>query len=75
LIFARAHRSHIREVIVNGRPILSRCRVMCVDLDGAHAELRAAYRAGMSDRAAFDAALPAFERAVRGHYLQRLGCC
>jgi cytosine/adenosine deaminase-related metal-dependent hydrolase len=75
LIFARANRSHIREVIVNGRTIVSRGRVLGVDLDGAHAELRAAYRAGMPDRAAFDAALPAFERAVRGHYLQRLGCC
>lgn len=75
LIFARANRSHIREVIVNGRTIVSRGRVLGVDLDGAHAELRAAYRAGMPDRAVFDAALPAFERAVRGHYFQRLGCC
>lgn len=75
LMFARANRSHIREVIVAGRTIVSRGRVVGVDLEAAHRELRAAYRAGMASRTEFAAALPAFEAAVRGHYLQRLGCC
>jgi cytosine/adenosine deaminase-related metal-dependent hydrolase len=75
LLFARANSNHIQEVIVNGRTIVSHGRVLGVDLDGAHAELRAAYRAGMPDRAAFDAAFPSLETAIRGHYLQRLGCC
>jgi cytosine/adenosine deaminase-related metal-dependent hydrolase len=75
LLFARANSSHIREVIVNGRTIVSHGRVLGIDLDGAQAELRAAYRAGMPARAALDAALPAIETAIRGHYLLRLGCC
>lgn len=75
LMFARANRSHIREVIVAGRTIVSRGRVVGVDLDAAHRELRSAYRAGMARRTAFGGALPAFETAVRNHYLQRLGCC
>jgi len=75
LMFARANRSHIREVIVAGRTIVSRGRVVGVDLDAAHRELRATYRAGMASRTGFAAALPAFEAAVRNHYLQRLGCC
>jgi cytosine/adenosine deaminase-related metal-dependent hydrolase len=75
LMFARANRSHIREVIVAGRTIVSRGRVVGVDLDAARRELRATYRAGMASRTGFAAALPAFEAAVRNHYLQRLGCC
>ena len=75
LMFARANRTHIRELIVNGRTIVSHGRVLGVDLDSAHAELRARYRAGVPERSALAAALPAFERAVRGHYLQQLGCC
>jgi cytosine/adenosine deaminase-related metal-dependent hydrolase len=75
LMFARANRSHIREVIVAGRTIVTRGRVTGVDLDAAHRELRAVYRHGMAQREALAAALPGFERAVRHHYLQRLGCC
>lgn len=75
LLFARANRSHLRELIVAGRTVVSRGRVLGVDLDAAHAELRAAYRAGMGERADFAGALPALEQGLRRHYLERLGCC
>ena len=75
MMFARANRSHVRELIVAGRTVVSRGRVLGVDLEAAHRELRAAYRAGLPARAGFAAALPAFEREVARHYLDRLGCC
>jgi cytosine/adenosine deaminase-related metal-dependent hydrolase len=75
LMFARANRSHIRELIVAGRTIVSHGRVQGVDLDAAHDELRGIYRSGIAERAGLAAALPPLERAVRLHYLSRLGCC
>ncbi|CAN5169538.1 8-oxoguanine deaminase [soil metagenome] len=75
LMFARASRRHIRELIVAGRTIVSHGRVRGVDLDAGHDELRGIYRAGISGRAGLIAALPPLEHAVRNHYLSRLGCC
>lgn len=75
LLFARANRSHIRELIVAGRTVVAHGRVLGVDLDAAHAELRAHYRAGLKGRAGLLAALPALDRAVASHYADRLGCC
>lgn len=75
LLFARASRNHIRELIVAGRSIVADGKVIGVDLDSAHRELRAHYRAGLKERAGLQAALPALERAIAGHYAMRLGCC
>lgn len=75
LLFARANRSHVRELVVAGRTVVREGRVLGVDLDAIHAELRAAYRAGMPDRAGLARALPSFEREVRRFCLERLGCC
>ncbi|MFA6964419.1 amidohydrolase family protein [Bosea sp. (in: a-proteobacteria)] len=75
LMFARANRSHIRELIVAGRSVVSHGRVQGVDLDAVHDELRGIYRSGIAQRAGLAAALPPLERAVRNHYLARLGCC
>ena len=75
LVFARAARRHLRELIVAGRSIVQGGRVVGVDLDAAHREMRDQFRAGLDARAGFRAALPAFEEAVRRHYTMRLGCC
>jgi len=75
LMFARATRRQIRELIVDGRSIVAYGRVLGVDLDAVHDELRGIYRAGIADRAGLAAALPALESAVTRHYVTRLGCC
>ncbi|MDP3321028.1 MAG: amidohydrolase, partial [Bosea sp. (in: a-proteobacteria)] len=75
LMFARATRRQIRELIVDGRSIVAHGRVLGVDLDAVHDELRCIYRAGIADRAGLAAALPALESAVTRHYVTRLGCC
>lgn len=75
LLFARASRSQIRELIVAGRSIVRDGKVLGVDLDAVHRALRAHYRAGLKERAGLQAALPALERAIAGHYAVRLGCC
>jgi cytosine/adenosine deaminase-related metal-dependent hydrolase len=45
LLFARASRSHLREMIVAGKRILHEGKVIGVDLDAVQKELRLAYRA------------------------------
>jgi cytosine/adenosine deaminase-related metal-dependent hydrolase len=75
LLFARGRSGHVRELIVAGRTVVRDGRVLGVDLDAAHAELRARYRAGLGSRSRLQAAMPAMERAIRGYYLHRLGCC
>lgn len=75
LLFARANRAHVRELIVAGRTVVANGRVLGVDLDALQAELRAAYRSGMPDRSGLASALPAFEREIRRFCLERLGCC
>jgi cytosine/adenosine deaminase-related metal-dependent hydrolase len=75
LVFSRATARHVREVLVAGRTIASRGRVLGIDLDAAQAELRAAFRAGLPGRARFACALPELEDAIRDHYAPRIGCC
>lgn len=75
LVFARAARRHVRELIVGGRTVVREGRTPGVDLDCVHARLRAHYRAGMGARAGLAAALPALESAIARRYALRLGCC
>lgn len=75
LVFSRAARRHVRELIVAGRGVVRDGGVVGVDLDAAHREVRERLRAGLAARAGLRAALPAFEEAVRRHYAPRLGCC
>ncbi|MGN6462816.1 MAG: amidohydrolase family protein [Pseudolabrys sp.] len=75
LLFARAARRHIKELIVAGRTVVSDGRVLGIDLDAVHAELSAIYRAGLSKRMGLRQALPGFEAAIRRYYAPRLGCC
>lgn len=74
LMFARATRSHIRELIVGGRTVVKKGTVLGVDLDAVQTELRARYRAAMPERAGLKLGLPKFEAAIGAHY-RRLGCC
>ena len=74
LMFARANRRHIRELIVAGRTVVKDGAVPGVDLEAAQNELRARYRAAMPERAGLRKALPKFEAVVGDHY-RRLGCC
>lgn len=74
LLFARATKRHVRELVVAGRTVVRDGAVVGVDLDGAHRALRDACRAAMPERAGLRQALPAFEAAVAGWY-RRLGCC
>ncbi len=74
LLFARATKRHVRELIVAGRTVVRDGVVLGVDLDGAHRALRDACRAAMPARAGLWRAMPGFEAAVAGYY-RRLGCC
>lgn len=75
LLFARANHRHLLELIVAGRTVVSNGRLLGVDLDSAHSELRAHYRKGLSERSLLREALPALDHAVRSYYGERLGCC
>lgn len=75
LLFARGTRRHVREGIVAGRTIVRDGRVLGIDLEAAHRELRDQFRASLSSRAGFRDALPALEHAIQRHYTFRLGCC
>ncbi len=74
LMFARARKQHVRELIVAGRTVVRDGKVLGVDLDAAHRELRAHYRAGFAARTGLRKALPNLEVAVRNFYM-RNGCC
>jgi cytosine/adenosine deaminase-related metal-dependent hydrolase len=75
LLFTRAARRHVRELIVAGRTIVQEGRIVGVDIDAVHREMRDQFRAGLPMRASFRSALPALEEAIRRHYAPRLGCC
>jgi cytosine/adenosine deaminase-related metal-dependent hydrolase len=75
LLFTRAARRHVRELMVAGRTIVRDGQIIGVDIAAAHREMRDQFRAGLASRTGFRAALPAFEDAVRRHYARRLGCC
>jgi cytosine/adenosine deaminase-related metal-dependent hydrolase len=75
LLFTRATRRHVRELIVAGRTVVTAGRIVGIDLEAAHREMRDQFRAGLAARAGFRAALPALEKAVRQHYAPHLGCC
>lgn len=74
LLFARATKRHLRELIVAGRSVVRDGSLTGVDLPAAQAELRDRFRAEMPARRSLWQALPDFEAALRRHYL-RLGCC
>nr|WP_247887280.1 amidohydrolase family protein [Azospirillum sp. SYSU D00513] len=74
LLFARAGRCHIAELIVAGRTVVRRSKLAGIDHQAAQTELIARLRRGMGDGAALQAALPALERALRRYYAAT-PCC
>ncbi len=74
LLFARAAKRHVRELIVAGRTIVRDGAVVGVDLEAAHRELRDRYRAGMTSRMGLRRAMPQLEAAVES-WFRRVGCC
>jgi cytosine/adenosine deaminase-related metal-dependent hydrolase len=76
LLFSRATRRHLRELMVDGRTVVRDGRLSAFDLDRVQDELRAAIRAGIAaDRGPMLAALPELEGAVARHFADRAGCC
>jgi len=74
LVLTRATATHIRELIVGGRTVVKDGAVTGVDAVAARTELMGRLRAGMPDKAAIIAALPALESAIAKHYEPHPGC-
>jgi len=74
LLFTRARREHVVEVVVAGRPVARDGRPLAVDLDAVHAELRDACRAASASGDDARAAWPALEPRLAAFYGARLGC-
>ena len=75
LLFARANQSHIARLVVSGRIVVEGGRLVGLDLDAIHSELRSRLRAGMPSRARFLSAWPHLEPAVAAFYRNGGGCC
>lgn len=74
LLFARATASHLRELVVAGRSVVSDGKLTSVDLDGAEAELRARFRQDVGRYAELDRGWPCFDAALR-HWFQGCAGC
>ncbi|GGW47846.1 amidohydrolase family protein [Vreelandella hamiltonii] len=75
LLFARATRSHLDSVVVSGKQIVERGKLMTLDLEQVHEELRDMYRHALHQRADLQRAWPAIEHHVAAYYRDRMGCC
>jgi cytosine/adenosine deaminase-related metal-dependent hydrolase len=74
LVLTRATARHIRELIVAGKTVVRDGAVTGVDAAAARAELADRLRAGMADKAAIAAALPALEQGIARHFEPSPGC-
>ena len=75
LLFARANQSHVAQLFVGGRQVIGDGKLLGIDLDAIHGELRGRLRAGMPSRARFMSAWPHLEPAVAAFYRSGGGCC
>ncbi|MEJ1158660.1 amidohydrolase family protein [Prosthecomicrobium sp. N25] len=75
LVFTRATKAHLAELIVAGRTVVEDGRLAGLDIAAIEREVRAAYRAGLPDRGDFLAAWGDLEPALARFYRERLGCC
>jgi cytosine/adenosine deaminase-related metal-dependent hydrolase len=75
LVFARASRAHVAQLIVAGRDVVREGSLVGVDLDAAHQALREEYRRKMPSREPFLAAWQSLEAGVAQFYRGQLGCC
>lgn len=74
LVLARGTATHVRDLHVAGRHVVSEGRVLGIDLAATEDELRARFRHALGDSALMRA-LPNYEAALRRWYVDRAGCC
>jgi cytosine/adenosine deaminase-related metal-dependent hydrolase len=75
LVFARATQAHVAHLVVAGKSVVRDDKLLGVDLDEAHARLRASTRRAMPGRAAFLEAFGALEMSATNFYRDLVGCC
>lgn len=75
LLFSRATCRHLDSLVVGGRSIVEQGKLVTLDLEEVHIELRDKYRSALSQRSDLNNAWPAIEQRVAAYYRERLGCC
>ncbi len=75
LLLGRARREHILGLWVDGKPVITRGRLVRVNAPEAEAALRAAYRVAMPQTADFRSDWSALRPSLAAWYRDRLGCC
>ena len=74
LLFARGNASLLRDVVVDGRTIVSEGRCTGVDLPAIERELRGIYRANAGKLAGLQRAWPPLSASLQGWFEARLDC-
>src|SRR6478735_3581892 len=74
LLFARGNASLLREVVVDGRTIVSDGRCLGVDLPAIEQELRGIYRAGAGKLGGFQRAWPPLSASLQNWFEAQLDC-
>ncbi|CAN7761384.1 amidohydrolase family protein [Bradyrhizobium sp. LjRoot220] len=74
LLFARGNASLLREVVVDGRTIVSDGRCLGVDLPAIEQELRGIYRANAGKFENFQRAWPPLSASLQNWFETQLGC-
>jgi cytosine/adenosine deaminase-related metal-dependent hydrolase len=75
LFYARGNKTHIAELVVAGRTIVRRGRLLGIDLDAVERELRARFRQDVTVLDGFRAAWPSFSQGIRAWYATPLYGC
>jgi cytosine/adenosine deaminase-related metal-dependent hydrolase len=74
LLFARGNASLLRDVVVDGRLIVSEGRCLGVDLPVIEKELRGIYRAGAKQLSSFQRAWPPLSASLQNWFEAQLDC-
>jgi cytosine/adenosine deaminase-related metal-dependent hydrolase len=74
LLFARGNASLLRDVVVDGRPIVSEGRCLGVDLPAIENELRGIYRANAKQLSHFQRAWPPLSAALQNWFEAQRDC-
>jgi hypothetical protein len=74
LLFARGNASLLRDVVVDGRQIVSEGLCLGVDLPAIEKELRGIYRANVRQLAPFQLAWPSLSTSLQNWFETQLGC-
>jgi cytosine/adenosine deaminase-related metal-dependent hydrolase len=74
LLFARGNASFLRDVVVDGRKVVSEGRCTGVDLPAIEHELRGIYRANARQLTSFQRAWPPLSASLQNWFEAHLGC-